>query len=235
MIAANGATVRFLASRGFASIRRVVAAPKRWDRLCELVETYGAHLPPTPDSLALEKFLQAQKAHDALRFPDLSLAVVKLLGAGEYVAEPPDDPFPDHFGLAARDYTHSTAPNRRYPDLITQRLLKAALAGQPTPYTLAELTALAEHCTLQEDDINKVERQANKTAVALLLSGQIGQRHEGLVTGASSKGTWVRLLDIPVEGRLASGYAGLDVGDRVRVELDAVNVEKGYIDFRRRK
>lgn len=235
MIAANGATARFLAAHGFPSIRRVVLAPKRWDRICELAETYGAHLPPSPDSIALEKFLQAQKARDELRFPDLSLAVVKLLGDGGYVAEAPNDPIPDYFSLAARDYSHSTARNRRYPEIVTQRLLKAALAGRPSPYSLAELTAIAEHCTLQEDEISKVERQANKSAVALLLSGQIGQRHEGLVTGASPKGTWVRLLDIPVEGRLTSGFAGLDVGDRVRVELDSVNVDRGFIDFRRRK
>ena len=235
MIAANGATARFLASHKFASIRRVVLEPQRWDRIVELAGTYGVKLPGAPNSLALEEFLLKQKALDRLRFPDLSLTIVKLLGAGEYMAELPDDPIPDHFGLAARDYTHSTAPNRRYPDLITQRLLKAALAGQPTPYPLPELHALAEHCTQQEDDVNKVERQASKSAVALLLSARIGQRFEALVTGASPKGTWVRLLDIPVEGRLAADFSGLDVGDRVRVELTAVEIERGFIDFKRRK
>lgn len=235
MIAANGVTARFLAAHRFWSIRRVVLAPARWDRIMALAESYGERLPGTPDSGALDDFLMKQKSLDPLRFPDLSLAVVKLIGAGEYVAESPDDPIPDHFALAAQDYTHSTAPNRRYPDLITQRLVKAALAGRPTPYPRAELEALAAHCTQQENEVTKVERQINKSAVALLLESRIGERFEALVTGASDKGTWVRLIDLPVEGKLVAGFSGVDVGDRVLVELTRVNVARGFLDFKRRK
>ena len=235
MIAANGVTARFLSSRGFPSIRRVVLAPRRWDRIVELAEEYGVKLPGSPDSIALEEFLTAQKAAHPQRFMDLSLAVIKLIGPGEYQAEPPGDMAPDHFSLAARDYTHSTAPNRRYTDLVTQRLLKAALTGQPAPYTLAQLTELARHFTLQENAASKVERQADKSAVALLFQSRIGEQFEALVTGASEKGTWVRLLPIPVEGRLIAGFQGVDVGHRLRVQLVSVEVKNGFIDFSRVK
>ncbi len=231
MIAANGVAARYLESRGLPSIRRVVRVPERWDRIVELAAEHSFTLPREPDAQALEQFLTKQKAADPLRFPDLSLAVIKLLGSGEYVADAPGDTAPGHFGLAVKDYTHSTAPNRRYTDLITQRLLKAAIEGQPPPYSPEELGLLATHCTRQEDAANKVERQVGKSAAALLLESRIGEQFDAVVTGASAKGTWVRLLAVPVEGRLAGGLVGLDVGHRVRVRLTSVDVERGYIDF----
>jgi VacB/RNase II family 3'-5' exoribonuclease len=233
MIAANGVTARYLTSKKFPSIRRVVRTPKRWDRIVEIAGEHGVRLPDNPDSKALEEFLVKEKAADPLRFPDLSLAVIKLMGAGEYVAELPGDTAPGHFGLAVRDYTHSTAPNRRYTDLVTQRLLKAALEGRPWPYRQDELEALAKHCTQEEDAANKVERQVGKSAAALLLESRIGERFDAIVTGASSKGTWVRLLNVPVEGRVVHGFEGIDVGDRIRVQLIFTDVERGYIDFRK--
>ncbi len=231
MIAANSATVRYLAARNFPSIRRVVRTPKRWDRIVELARQHGSRLPDTPDPAALEGFLVKEKAGDPLHFPDLSLAVIKLLGAGEYLAERPGDAAPGHFGLAVKDYTHSTAPNRRYTDLITQRLLKAAIAGRAAPYDFAELDVLARHFTEEEDAANKVERQVAKSAAAILLESRIGEQFDAIVTGASSKGTWARLLTIFVEGRVVRGFEGVDVGDRIRVRLDAVDVERGFIDF----
>ncbi len=233
MIAANGVIARYLTSRNLPSIRRVVRTPRRWERIVEIAEAHGFKLPDNPDSKALEAFLTKEKAADPLRFPDLSLSVIKLLGTGEYIAELPGDPAPGHFGLAVRDYTHSTAPNRRYTDLITQRLLKAAIAGRSSPYSKDELDTLAEHCTEEEDAADKVERQVGKSAAALLLESRIGEQFDTLVTGASSKGTWVRLLKMPVEGRLVHGFEGIDVGDRIRVRLISVDVERGYIDFRK--
>ena len=232
MIAANGVTARYLESKKYPSIRRVVRVPKRWDRIVEIAAQHGFKLPAPPDSKALEAFLTRQKTADPLRFPDLSLTIIKLLGSGEYVAELPGDVAPGHFGLAVKDYAHSTAPNRRYTDLITQRLLKAALNGRPAPYPMTELTDLATHCTEVEDAVNKVERQVGKSAAALLLQSRIGEQFDGLVTGASMKGTWVRLLKMPVEGKLVQGYEGLDVGDRVRVQLISVDVMLGFIDFK---
>jgi exoribonuclease-2 len=233
MIAVNGVTARYLASKNFPSLRRVVRAPKRWERIVEIAGEHGFKLPDNPDSKALEAFLIKQKAADPLRFPDLSLTVIKLLGAGEYIAELPGDSAAGHFGLAVKDYSHSTAPNRRYPDLITQRLLKAALAGRAQPYEADELTALAKHCSEAEDAAKKVERQVEKSAAALLLEARIGEQFEAIVTGASDKGTWVRLLTVPVEGKLVSGFAGLDVGQKLRVKLTGTDVERGYIDFER--
>ncbi|MBN1992845.1 MAG: RNB domain-containing ribonuclease [Anaerolineae bacterium] len=233
MIAANGVTARYLSSKNLPSIRRVVRVPKRWARIVELAGEHGFRLPDTPDSRALDKFLIQEKAADPLRFPDLSLAVIKLLGAGEYMAELPGDTAPGHFGLAVKDYAHSTAPNRRYTDLITQRLLKAAIEGKPSPYSQDELGVLAQHCTKEEDAVNKVERQVGKSAAALLLESRIGEEFDSIVTGASEKGTWVRLLTVPVEGKLVHGFEGLDVGDRVRVKLISINVERGFIDFRK--
>jgi exoribonuclease R len=181
----------------------------------------------------LEVFLVEQKKADPLRFPDLSLAIIKLIGAGEYVAEPPDGDAPGHFGLAVKDYTHSTAPNRRFTDLITQRLVKAALSGSPSPYTNDELDALAKHCTDEEDAANKVERQVGKSAAALLLESRLGEQFDAIVTGASIKGTWVRLLKMPVEGKLVRGFEHADVGNRMRVQLTSINVDQGFIDFTR--
>jgi exoribonuclease-2 len=233
MIAANGVVARFLSAKKFPSIRRVVRTPKRWERIVEIAADHKVTLPVLPNSKALEDFLIQQKAADPLRFPDLSLAVIKLLGAGEYIAELPDGNVPGHFGLAVKDYAHSTAPNRRYPDLLTQRLLKAALNGKAVPYSKAELDLLATHCTEAEDAADKVERQVGKSAAALLLESRIGERFDSIVTGASEKGTWVRLINIPVEGKLASGLVGVDVGDRVHVQLVSVDVQKGYIDFKK--
>ncbi len=232
MIAGNGVTARYLSSRKFPSLRRVVRTPKRWDRIVEIAGQHGCKLPAQPDPRPLEEFLLREKAADPLRFPDLSLAVIKLMGPGEYVADCPGDAAPPgHFGLAVGDYTHSTAPNRRYPDIITQRLLKAALAGQPAPYGNQDLEALANHCTEEEDAAKKVERQVGKSAAALLLESRTGEKFDALVTGAAAKGTWVRLLDPPVEGRLVHGVEGIDVGRRVRVQLTHTDVEEGFIDF----
>lgn len=233
MIGANGVTARYLSSKNFPSIRRVVRTPKRWERIVELADEHGSKLPHTPDSKALEEFLTKAKGADPVGFPDLSLAVIKLMGAGEYVSELPGDTAPGHFGLAVRDYTHSTAPNRRYPDLITQRLLKAAIGESPLPYANDELEALAKHCTEEEDAANKVERQVRKSAAAMLLENRIGEQFDAIVTGAAEKGTWARLLAIPVEGRVEYGFEGLDVGNRIRVQLISVDVDRGYIDFRK--
>jgi VacB/RNase II family 3'-5' exoribonuclease len=233
MVAANGVTARYLSGKKYPSIRRVVRVPKRWDRIVEIARDHKVGLPENPDSKALEEFLLKAKDEDPLRFPDLSLAVIKLLGSGEYVAEPPEGIAPGHFGLAVKDYAHSTAPNRRYPDLLTQRLLKAAIDGKTTPYQMDELQLLATHCTQAEDTVNKVERQVAKSAAALLLESRIGERFDAIVTGASEKGTWVRLLTVPVEGKLVDGFAGLDVGSRVRVQLTSLDVQRGFIDFKK--
>jgi VacB/RNase II family 3'-5' exoribonuclease len=233
MIAANGVVARYLEAKNYPSIRRVVRTPKRWERIVELADEHGFRLPNEPNPKELEKFLNKQKAADPLRFPDLSLSVIKLMGAGEYVADLPGDTPPGHFGLAVKDYTHSTAPNRRYTDLLTHRLLKAALENQPSPYSKDELDSLAKHCTEEENAANKVERQVGKSAAALLLESRIGERFDAIVTGASEKGTWVRLLNIPVEGKLVHGFEGMDVGHWLHVELEYVEVERGYIDFKK--
>ena len=234
MVAANGVAARYLSAKKFPSIRRVVCIPERWDRIVEIAGEHGFKLPDVPDSKALEEFLVKEKAADLLRFPDLSLAVIKLLGNGEYIAELPDGNVPGHFGLAVKDYAHSTAPNRRYPDLLTQRLLKAALEEKPVPYSIDELGVLAAHCTEAEDAVNKVERQVGKSAAALLLESRIGEQFDSFVTGASEKGTWVRLLSVPVEGKLVQGFEGLDVGDQIKVQLVSVDVQRGFIDFRKK-
>jgi VacB/RNase II family 3'-5' exoribonuclease len=226
MIAANGVTARYLSSQKVPSLRRVVRTPKRWERIVELAREHGSDLSDTPDPEGLEKFLIKEKAADPLRFPDLSLAIIKLLGPGEYVAEIPGETHaPGHFGLAVKDYAHSTAPNRRYPDLITQRMLKSAMDQQPPPYAVNDLETLARHCTETEDDAKKVERQVEKSAAALLLESKIGDRFDAIVTGAGPKGTWVRLLDFPVEG--------VDVGHRIRVQLIRTDVDLGFIDFKK--
>jgi len=233
MIAANGVTARYLQAKGFPTLRRVVRSPERWDKLRSFAAGFGDALPGTPDAKALADFLVRRRTADPLRFPDLSLSVVKLLGRGEYVVQLPGGPAAGHFGLAVSDYVHSTAPNRRFPDLVTQRLVKAALNGGRSPYDDDELAALATHCTEQEDAANRVERQVRKSAAALLLRSRIGEPFDAIVTGASEKGTWVRVLQPPVEGKLVHGHDGLDVGDRVGVRLVSVNVERGFIDFDR--
>jgi len=233
MIAANGVTARFLASKKLPSIRRVVRTPKRWGRIVELAAQHNFTLPQGPDSKSLEQFLTKAKAADPDRFPDISLSVIKLLGPGEYVVEQPGSAASGHFGLAVRDYTHSTAPNRRFPDIITQRLLKAAIAGKPSFYSTEELEALAKHCTEMEDKVKKVERQVEKSAAAMLLEPRIGEQFDAFVTGASEKGTWVRIANPPVEGKLMNGAKGLDVGVHLQVQLVSTNVERGFIDFAR--
>jgi exoribonuclease-2 len=232
MVAANGVTARFLSAHGLASIRRVVKSPERWPRIVDLAAQRGAALPSSPDALALQQFLKTQRTSSPDDFPEVSLGVLKLLGRGEYDAEAPGHTSV-HFALAVGSYSHSTAPNRRFPDLVTQRLLKAALTSQPPPYSLPELTTLAEHCTRQEDAANKVERLTRKAAAALWLSDRIGESFDAIVTGAGPKGTWVRLNRTPVEGRVQSGAAGLDVGDRVRVRLVSTDPHRGFIDFAR--
>ena len=233
MVAANGVTARFLAEKGFPSIRRVLRSPERWGRIVALAASLGETLPAEPDGKALALVLARRRDADAEGFPELSLSVVKLLGRGEYVLELPDGTPTGHFGLAVTDYTHSTAPNRRFPDLVTQRLVKAAIEGRPPPYSKEELGTLARQCTDQETNAVKVERQVSKSAAALLLAARIGERFEGLVTGASAKGTWVRIAHPATEGRVVRGFTGLDVGDRVVVELVHTDVERGFIDFAR--
>jgi len=233
MIAANGVVARFLESRGSPSLRRVLRTPKRWDRIVTLARGCGETLPAAADARALSEFLVRRQQAAPAQFPDLSLAVVKLLGAGEYVLKRPGQPSEGHFGLAVDDYTHATAPNRRFPDVITQRLVKAALNGTKAPYSDEELRALGLHCTEQEGNAAKVERQVRKSAAALLLQGRVGQQFDAMVTGASDKGTWVRIAQPLAEGRLVKGFEGLDVGDPVRVQLLHTDVQRGFIDFAR--
>ncbi|HYA14250.1 MAG TPA: RNB domain-containing ribonuclease, partial [Syntrophales bacterium] len=234
MIAANSVAARYLSSNKLPSLHRVVRTPKRWDRIVEIASEHGFRLPYEPDSKMLEEFLMRQKEADPLRFPDLSLSIIKLLGPGEYVAELPGEADTSgHFGLAVRGYAHSTAPNRRYTDLVTQRLLKAAMEVKTPPYSNSELEALARHCTDGEDAANKVERQVGKSVAALLFQSKIGERFEAIVTGAAPKGTWVRILQPPIEGKLVQGFEGMDVGHRIRVQIVHTDVEKGFIDFKK--
>ena len=234
MVAANTAIALLLKEKGSLSIRRVVRTPKRWDGIQAIAARLGVKLPALPDPRALSDFLDQRKAADPVHFADLSLSIVKLLGPGEYIVEPPGTEHEGHFGLAVQDYTHSTAPNRRYADLVTQRLLKAALAGSTGPYEQADLSQIASHCTEREDAARKVERLMRKVAAACLLSHRIGEVFEGVVTGASPKGTYVRLLKLPAEGRVIRGAQGIDVGDKVQVRLASVDAAKGFIDFERR-
>jgi exoribonuclease-2 len=231
MIAANIAIARFLEAHGSSGIRRVVREPERWRRIVDIARALGETLPDAPDSRALAGFLARRRAADPLRFPDLSLSVVKLLGPGEYALDRPGHDPGGHFGLAAQDYSHATAPNRRYADLVTQRLVKAVLAGTPQPYSDDELAALAAHCTEREDAARAVERFARKAAAAVLLGGRLGETFDAIVTGATKKGTFVRLLRPAAEGRVVRGEAGMDVGERVRVRLLSVDPAQGFIDF----
>jgi len=230
MIAVNSCTARFLEGKGFASLRRIVRLPDRWPRIVQLAAETGTSLPPAPDAQALEQWLLQQRRDNADRFADLSLSVVKLLGRGEYVVEQPNEPTPDHFGLAVDDYAHSTAPNRRFADLVTQRLVKAALTGRDAPYSDHTLADIAARCMDREDAANRVERHVRKAAAALVMQSRIGDTFDAVVTGASPKGTWVRLQHPLVEGKLSQGN-GLQVGDRLRVKLTHVEPRKGFIDF----
>jgi VacB/RNase II family 3'-5' exoribonuclease len=234
MIAANGATARWLEDRRFASLRRVVRKPKRWDRIVALASELGSTLPAEPDPIALSDFLRQRQEAEPAKFADLSLSVVKLLGPGEYAVADPESP-EGHFGLAVDDYAHSTAPNRRYGDLVTQRLLKAGARGERPPYTAKELGGIATRCTEREDHARKFERTMRKVAAALFLSKRIGATFEAVVTGVTPKGTFVRTIDPPAEGRVVDGEAGLDVGDHTRVRLVATEPSRGFIDFVRVK
>jgi len=231
MIAVNGATARFLERRVSSSIRRVVRAPKRWDRIVELARVLGTDLPDTPSVHALGEFVAKQRHEDPERFHDFSLTIVKLLGPGEYILQRPTDPDQGHFGLAVDDYLHSTAPNRRYPDLVTQRLLKAAASGMQAPYMDDELVSIAAHCTERENAARKVERTLRKIFAATLLAPRVGDTFDAIVTGVTHKGTFARLLRPPAEGRIVRGERGLDVGDRVKVKLVATDSERGFVDF----
>ncbi|HLE11485.1 MAG TPA: RNB domain-containing ribonuclease [Bacteriovoracaceae bacterium] len=233
MVAANSVSAKYLKSAGVPSFRRVVRHPKRWDRIISEAAKYKYELPTTPNASSLAAFLNRQKILDPMRFPDLSLTIIKLLGKGEYVVEFPEEKEIGHFGLAVMDYTHSTAPNRRFPDLITQRMLKGILKNEIVAYNSDELIELAQHCTDKEDDANKVERRVAKSAGALILSSKIGKTFSAICTGAAEKGTWVRIINPPVEGRMMYGHEGIDVGDKLQVTLIHTDVEKGFIDFKR--
>lgn len=231
MICANRSSVSFLNTQKIPSLRRVVRIPKRWDRIIEVAKELGETLPAEPDAKALDEFLMKRHQIDPEHFPDLSLTIIKLLGNGEYVVQYPDEEPIGHFSLAVKNYTHSTAPNRRYPDLITQRLIKAAIEGQPRPYQDKELEALAQQCTQKEDDAERVERKMKKVAACVLLSSKINQTFDAIVTGTGPKGTWVRVLQPPVDGKLVTGFEHVDVGDKIKVKLVHVDIEKGFIDF----
>jgi exoribonuclease II len=232
MIAANGVVARTLEEAKVSSIRRVVKTPERWDRIVALAAQQGSKLPVQPDSKALNDFLQVRKQADPDRFADLSLAVIKLMGPGEYVLERPGEPSPGHFGLAVQDYTHSTAPNRRFADVVTQRLIKAFLANQKSPYADDVLAAVATNCTIKEDAARKVERTMSKRIAAVSMSSRIGQIFDAIVTGATPKGTFVRVLKPHIEGLLIHGQ-GVDVGDKLRVKLVNTDPQRGFIDFLR--
>lgn len=233
MIAANVAVTRYLKKRNLHSLRRVVKTPKRWDRIVILARDLGEKLPSQPDPKALRQFLLEQQEKNPLQFPDLSLAIIKLLGRGEYILTVPGKPELGHFDLAEHEYTHATAPNRRFPDLVMQRLLKSSLFHKEAAYRNDELAAIAAHCTQKEDDAAKVERQLIKCAAAMVLAKEIGRSFKAMVTGATPKGTWVRLQTPPVEGKLTKGFEGVDVGDFLKVKLIHVDVRKGHIDFAR--
>ena len=233
MIAANGTTALYLTEKKIPSMRRVVRVPKRWDRIVELASEHGFSLPAEADSKSLSEYLIFIKQKDPLNFIDMSINVIKLLGPGEYVLDIPGTIPPGHFGLAIKDYTHSTAPNRRYPDLVTLRLLKSAMAGHSVPYLTEQMEQIAQHCTLKENDIKKVERQVEKSANAILLKFRIGEKFEAIVSGASPKGTWIRLFHSHIEGKLVKGFNGLKVGQKLNARLTHINVELGFIDFER--
>jgi exoribonuclease-2 len=231
MVAANVAMAQYLRNKRALAIRRVVRTPKHWDGIQAIAAKFGVHVPATPDPRALSDFLAQRQSADPLHFPELSLSVVKLLGPGEYLVETPGLEHEGHFGLAVQDYTHSTAPNRRYADLVTQRLLKSASLSASGPYTEPELAAIATHCTDRENAARKVERLMRKVAAATLLVSRIGESFDGVITGASDKGTYVRLLGFPAEGRIIRGAQGAQVGDKLKVRLVSVDVDKGFIDF----
>ena len=231
MIVANTGMTHFLTQKKIPTLRRIVRTPARWDRIVTLAKKHDETLPPTPDVKALQQFLIHQKLKDPNRFADLSLAVIKLIGRGEYQIGLPGEVSEGHFDLALTEYAHTTAPNRRFPDLVMQRLLKGLLLNTGIPYSNQELSEIALHCTSKEDDATKVERRLNKSAAALAISKQIGQHFQGIVTGAGPNGTWVRVKQPPIEGKLIKGYEGVDVGDKITVQLVDTDVANGFIDF----
>ena len=233
MVAANGVLAQTLTGKGISSIRRVVKSPERWPRIVQLAAQFGDKLPEQPDAPALSAFLQKRKSLDPAHYPDLSLSVIKLLGPGQYVLSRPGDDDQGHFSLAAHDYTHSTAPNRRFADLVTQRLIKAVLGQQSAPYSDDSLAAIAQNCTLKEDAARKVERAMDKRAAAVAFQNRVGQSFDAIVTGVTPKGVFVRVPSPPVEGRLMRGETGVDVGDRIRVTLLSADPQRGFIDFGR--
>ncbi len=233
MVAANGVMARALRKGGRSGLQRVVVVPKRWDRIVALADAHGTSLPANPDSVALNNFLEQQRRTDEVHYPDLAVAVIKLMGPGEYLLMRPDDDPTGHFGLAARDYTHSTAPNRRFPDLVTQRVLHAMMRNEPAPYSDAELAAIALHCNEADKALRKIERTMQKRVAAVAMAGRVGQVFAGVVTGASEKGVYVRVLRPPFEGRVVTGGDGLDVGDRVNVKLIHTDPARAFIDFAR--
>lgn len=233
MIAANVAMAQFLEGKGGPTLQRVVRTPKYWDRIVDIAQEHGTKLPSEPDSRALAAFLESQKKSDAIHFPDLSLAIVKSLGPGEYAVQLPGEDGEGHFGLAVQDYTHSTAPNRRFADLVTQRLVKAALQNQPPPYSVEELKKIAEHLNARDSAARKVERKMRKVAAAELLQDKIGDEFNAIVTGVSEKGTFARTLNPPVDGRIMRGERGLRVGEKTRLRLLSADVQRGFIDFAR--
>jgi exoribonuclease-2 len=233
MVAANGVMARTLSAAGMSSIRRVVKTPKRWPRIVELAANSGEKLPAEPDSGALSAFLQKRKSVDPVHYADLSLAVVKLMGPGEYVLQRAGDASQGHFALAAHDYTHSTAPNRRFADTVTQRLIKSLIAKTQPPYSDSQLDSIATNCTLKEDAARKVERVMNKRIAAVVLLPRIGETFAAVVTGVTPKGTFVRVLNPHAEGLLIHGQQGVDVGDQLQVKLVNADPRRGYIDFAR--
>ncbi len=233
MLMTNGVTARFLAAQGYSALCRVVRSPERWEKIVDVAKDLGEILPKEPDSKALEAFLSKRQQADPLRFPDLSLVIIKLMGAGEYALQRPNEVVVGHFGLAVREYSHSTAPNRRFADLITQRIVKAALVRAPAPYSDEQLEALAKHCNEQGSDANKVERQVRKSEAALVLQLRIGQSFEGIITSVSNKGVWLRVFSPPVDGRLVAGEVGMRIGQKLTAKLLLADVERGFIDFER--
>jgi exoribonuclease-2 len=235
MIASNGVTARYLSRKNFPSLRRVVRTPKRWDRIVGLASEHGFSLPAEADPKSLSQYLKYIRQNYPANYADMSLSVLKLLGAGEYMVETPDSIPQGHFGLAVKDYSHSTAPNRRYPDLITHRLLKSAMAGNTIPYSKEQLERIARHCTLKEDDAKKVERQVEKSAHAMLMESRIGEEFDAIVSGAAPKGTWIRVFNPHLEGKLVNGFETLEVGHKLKARLIHIDVESGFIDFERVK
>ena len=233
MIAANVQTAEFLENRNVPSLRRVVKSPQRWNRIAEIARNFGENLPENPDSIALAEFLARRKTADPTHYPDLSLSIIKLLGAGEYVVQAADADAGGHFGLAVPDYTHSTAPNRRYADLIVQRLVKATLAGEPAPYTFEQLNALAARCNERESAARKIERQIGKTVAASVMATRVGEEFDAIVTGINERGTFARILNPPVDGRVVENETNLQIGDKVRVRLIDTDARQGFIDFAR--